>query len=188
MCEGESAPIMPAPPDIEETFVKLVVSHQAALNAFVLALLPGHPEVDDVVQEVSVALWQKRGEFTMGTNFKAWMFSVARFKVMSLWRDQKRRKVWAVPEETLHLLMDDAAEVFYEAEDLRHVALRQCIRELRPQDQGLILRRYFEGSSLEAVAREVGRKAINLKGSLHRIRLALRACVRRKMQLGRATA
>ncbi len=179
---------MPAAPDIEETFVRLVVSHQAALHAFVLALLPGHPEADDVVQDVNAALWQKRGEFSVGTNFKAWMFSVARFKVLALWRDQKRRKVWAVPEETLHLLIDDAAEVCYEAEDPRHAALRQCIRELRPQDQGLILRRYFEGYSLEKVAREVGRKADNLKGSLHRIRLALRTCVRRKINLGRATS
>lgn len=167
-------------PDIEETFVRLVVSHQAALHAFVLALLPGHPEADDVVQEVNTALWKKRGEFSVGTNFKAWMFSVARFKVLALWRDQKRRKVWAVPEETLHLLIEEAEEVCYEAEDPRHAALRQCIRELRPQDQGLILRRYFDGRSMEEVAREVGRKADNLKGSLHRIRLSLRACVKRK--------
>ncbi|MCH7228817.1 LamG-like jellyroll fold domain-containing protein [Haloferula sp. A504] len=58
-------------------------------------------------------------KFEVGTNFKAWMFSVARFKVMALWRDQKRRKVWSVPEETLHLLIEDAAEVCYEVEDAR---------------------------------------------------------------------
>lgn len=179
---------MAEPPDIEETFVQLVVSHQAALNAFVLALLPGDPEVDDVVQEVNAALWKKRGEFSVGTNFKAWMFSVARFKVMSLWRDQKRRKVLAVPEETLNLLLEDAAEVCYDADDTRHVALRQCIQQLPPGDRGLILRCYFEGFSLGRVAQEVGRKAENLKGSLHRIRLNLRTCVRRKTELWKATS
>lgn len=178
---------MPEPPDIEETFVQLVVGHQAALHAFVLALLPGHPDADDVVQEVNASLWKKRGEFEVGTNFKAWMFSVARFKVMALWRDQKRRKVWTVPEETLHLLIDEAADACYEAEDPRHLALRQCIQELRPQDRGLILRRYFQGASLKQLAQEVGRKADNLKGSLHRIRLALRSCVRRKTAVWRAT-
>lgn len=177
---------MSTSPDTEETFVRLVVSHQAALHAFVLALLPGDPEVDDVVQEVNSAMWQKRGEFTVGTHFKAWMFSVARFKVMALWRDQKRRKVFPVPEETLNLLMEEAAEVCHEADDPRQAALRQCIQQLSPQDRGLILRRYFHGSSLDQVAREVGRKAENLKGSLHRIRLALRTCVRRKTGMGRA--
>jgi len=179
---------MSAPPDIEETFVRLMVSHQAALHAFVLALLPGDPEADDVVQEVNTAMWQKRGEFTVGTNFKAWMFTVARFKVMALWRDQKRRKVWSVPEETLHLLMEEAAETCHEEEDSRNVALRQCIGQLSSQDRGLILRRYFHGSSLQEVAREVGRKAENLKGSLHRIRISLRTCVRRKTGMGGATS
>ncbi len=169
-------------PDTEETFVQLVVSHQAALHAFVLALLPGDPDADDVVQEVNTSLWKKRGEFEMGTNFKAWMFSVARFKVMALWRDNKRRKVWAVPEETLLSLAEDAQEVCYDgAEDLRHAALRQCIQQLRPADRGLILRRYFEDYSLKQMAQEVGRKAENLKGSLHRIRLSLRGCVNRKI-------
>lgn len=179
---------MPDSPDIEETFVQLVVSHQAALHAFVLALLPGHPEADDVVQEVNASLWKKRGEFAGGTNFKAWMFSVARFKVLALWRDQKRRLVWAVPEETLNLLMDDAVESFSALEDSRLVALRQCIRDLRPEDRGLIMRRYFDGYSLKRLAREVDREADNLKGSLHRIRLALRACVRWKIAAGRATS
>jgi RNA polymerase sigma-70 factor (ECF subfamily) len=176
------------PPDIEETFVQLVVSHQTALHAFVLALLPGDPEVDDVVQEVNAALWKKRGEFRVGTNFKAWMFTVARFKVLALWRDQKRRKVLAVPEDTLNLLMDDAVDSCFELEDSRLVALRQCIRDLRPEDRGLILRRYFEGYSLDRLAREVDRKADNLKGSLHRIRLVLRACVRWRTAPGRATS
>jgi len=171
---------------MEETFVQLVVSHQAALHAFVLSLLPGNPEADDVVQEVNAAVWKKRGEFEIGTNFKAWMFSVAKFKVMALWRDQKRRKVWAVPEETLSKLLEDAAEECFEASDPRHEALRECIQQLRPEDRGLVLRRYFEGHSLKQVAAEVGRKADNLKGTLHRIRMSLRACVRSKLSVRRA--
>lgn len=173
-------------PDTEEAFVRLVVSHQAALHAFVLALLPGHPEADDVVQEVNSSLWKKRDEFQPGSNFKAWMFAIAKFKVMALWRDQSRRKVFNVPEETLHLLMDDTAEVCHGADDPRHLALRDCIQQLRPDDRGLILRCYFQDHSMRSVAEDLGRKAENLKGSLHRIRVALRTCVNRKTGMGRA--
>lgn len=174
--------------DTEEEFVQLVVNHQAALHAFVLSLLPGHPEADDVVQDVNIALWKKRDEFELGTHFKAWMFSIAKFKVLALWRDQGRSKVFNVPEETLNLLIDDAVDVCYEPEDLRHAALRQCIQQLRPADRSLILRCYFDGYSLQNAARELGRKAVNLKGSVHRIRMALRTCVERKMNVGRATS
>ena len=71
---------MASRPDPEETFVQLVVTHQAALRAFVLSLLPGSDEVEDVIQETNAAIWRKRGEFEIGTNFKSWMFSVAKFQ------------------------------------------------------------------------------------------------------------
>lgn len=174
-------------PDIEEIFIQLLVSHQAALNAFVLAMLPGSPDADDVVQEVNALVWKKRGEFQIGTNFKDWVFSIARFKVMALWRDQKRKKVWAMPDETLNKLMDDASQ-FLEADmDLRQDALRECIRQLPEKERGLILSRYMEGNSLSEVAGQVGRKAENLKGTLHRIRLGLRSCVISKMSVWKAT-
>jgi RNA polymerase sigma-70 factor (ECF subfamily) len=172
---------MPETPDMEETFVQLVVSHQPALHAFVLSMLPGHPEADDVIQEVNSAVWKKRGEFEIGTNFKAWLFSVAKFKVMALWRDQKRQKVWAMPEEALTKLLDEAASDCVETSHPRHDALRQCIQQLRPEDRGLILRRYFDDCSLKTLAEEVGRTAENLKGTMHRIRLSLRHCVRSKL-------
>lgn len=93
-----------------------------------------------------------------------------------------------MPEDTLHLLMEEAVEVCHGEEDPRNAALRQCIAQLSSQDRSLILRRYFHGSSLREVAREVGRKAENLKGSLHRIRVSLRTCVRRKTGIRRATS
>jgi RNA polymerase sigma-70 factor (ECF subfamily) len=178
---------MQHPPDIEETFVQLMVNHQAALNAFVLALMPGHPDADDVVQEVNSLVWKKRGEFHIGTNFKDWVFSIAKFKVMALWRDQKRRKVWAIPDETLTKLMDDAVRLREDDQDLRQEALRECIQRLPSKERGLILSRYMQGNSLQETAQMVGRKAENLKGTLHRIRLGLRACVQGKINVWRAT-
>lgn len=174
-------------PDIEETFVQLLVGHQAELNAFVFAMLPGSPDADDIVQEVNALVWKKRGEFEIGTNFKEWVFSIARFKMRALWRDQKRKKVWAMPDETLTLLMDEAGPILEAAMDERKDALRECIRQLPEKERSLILSRYMQGNSLQEVAREVGRKAENLKGTLHRIRLSLRACVNSKVNLWKAT-
>jgi RNA polymerase sigma-70 factor (ECF subfamily) len=175
-------------PDAEQTFVQLVVSHQAALRAFVLSLLPGSPEVDDVIQETNAEIWQKRGEFQIGTNFKSWMFSVAKFKVMSSWRDRQRRKEWAMPEETLVKLVERVETGGLEATEAKLEALRVCLGQLRPVDRGLILRRYIEEHGLGELAAEIGRSAESLKVSLHRIRMALKACVRRKLKVREATS
>jgi len=64
--------------------------------------MPGRPDVEDLMQETSMVIWQKRAQFEAGTDFKAWMFSVARFRVMAYWRDEKRSKESALPEKLLN--------------------------------------------------------------------------------------
>ena len=173
-------------PNAEDAFVQLVVTHQAALRAFVLSLMPGSPDVDDVIQEANAEIWKKRGEFRIGTNFKSWMFSVAKFKVMSAWRDQSRKKEWTMPEETLLKLAErmEAGELADTEE--KHATLRVCIGRLKPVDRLLVLRRYLEDVSLGRMASETGRTADSLKVSLHRIRMVLRACLKRNFQKGEA--
>jgi RNA polymerase sigma-70 factor (ECF subfamily) len=178
----------PMQPDPEQTFVQLVVNHQPALRAFVLSLLPGSPEVDDVIQETNAEIWMKRGDFRIGTNFKSWMFSVAKFKVMSVWRDHQRCKVWAVPEETLTMLVERIEVGALADTESRHEALRYCLDRLRAEDRMLILNRYIADQNLDRLARDSGRNKDSLKVSLHRIRTALKACMNRKIQPGEACA
>lgn len=178
----------PMKPDPEKTFVQLVVNHQPALRAFVLSLLPGSPEVDDVIQDTNAEIWTKRGDFRIGTNFKSWMFSVAKFKVMSVWRDHKRRKVWAVPEETLNMLVERIEVGAFAETETRQEALRQCLDRLREEDRMLILNRYIADHNLDRLEQESGRKKDSLKVSLHRIRTALRVCMNRRIRLGEECA
>ena len=165
--------------NMEETFVHLVANHQMELRAFVVSMMPGSAEVDDVVQEANKVIWQKRGEFQIGTSFKAWMFSVAKFQVMAAWRDGKRRKEWGLPESVLIKLIEEGVASGDETSVPRHEILHECLEQLRPEDRGLILRRYFDGRRVKEVAAEVGRGEDSVKMSLHRIRLVLGMCVRR---------
>jgi len=36
------------------------------------SLLPGDRAAEDVAQETNAIIWDKRGDFELGTNFKAW--------------------------------------------------------------------------------------------------------------------
>ncbi len=170
-------------PDAEETFVQLVVSHQAALRAFVLSMLPGSPHVDDVIHETNAEIWQKRGDFRIGTEFKSWVFTVARYKVMSCWRDQSRNKEWTMPEEAFAQLLERAESSGLEETERKLEALRECLQKLRPSDRAMILRRYMEESSLGKMAEEFGRASDSLKVSLHRIRVSLKSCIASKIKI-----
>jgi hypothetical protein len=54
-----------------QAYVKLMTEHQGNLRAFIVSLLPGSPDVGDVLQESNAALWEKRAHFEPSTNFLA---------------------------------------------------------------------------------------------------------------------
>ena len=168
-------------PEFDEIIVHLIAEHQMALRGFVSAMMPGNADVNDVVQETNHLVWRKRAEYESNTNFKAWMLTMAKFAVMSAWRDQKRRKESLVPEEVLVKLMDESVEEADTVAAPRHEALRECIDTLRPVDRALILKRYFEDYRVTQLSSEVGRSADSLKMSLLRIRNLLAVCVKRRL-------
>ncbi len=167
----------------DESVVKLVAEHQSVLRGFVMAMMPGSAEVDDVVQEVNVLIWRKRHEFTLGTDFKAWLLTVAKFQVRNAWRKQRNRRESPVPEEVIDLLLDQGIESATRHVRPRHEVLWECLERLRPTDRGLILRRYFDDRKVRDLAAELGRSADSVKMSLHRIRSLLAMCVRRRLNL-----
>lgn len=62
-----------------QAYVKLMTEHQGNLRAFIVSLMPGSPDVADVLQETNAALWQKREKFEPETNFTAWAFHLRGF-------------------------------------------------------------------------------------------------------------
>lgn len=172
----------------DDEIVQLIVKHQSALRAFLVSLMPGRPDVEDVMQETSMLVWQKRGDFELGTDFKAWMFSVARFRVLAYWRDQERRRESSMSEELLNQLADQACAEGFEGIDRRYHFLGECIEGLRPEDRGLVLRRYLAGATPARLAEELGRTSNSVRVSLHRIRGILRHCIRRRAELAEGGA
>lgn len=156
----------------------LLVDHQPVLRAFVISLLPGAPGTDDVIQEINAVLWRKRSEFRLGTNFRAWMFQVARYKVLGHRRMMRRQRREVLDDDLLEKLADDAGDRFdRETEQRRMSALRRCISKLREKDRDLLLRRYWKRQSLQDFAVMSGLSVSNVKVRLFRLRAVLKRCI-----------
>jgi len=157
-------------------FVQLLVSHQAALYAFIHSLIPGDASVNDVLQETNLTLCEKAGEFQPGSNFRAFAFSIARFKVMSHFRDRKRRGWLVADSELCEQLLGTFAEdpaASAEAQD----RLRRCLLKLAPSQRELIRDRYEKGQTVRDISRRLKRKEGAMQQLFFRIRKALRSCI-----------
>ena len=89
----------------DSEFVALLTEHQSSLRYYVASLLPGDSAAADVAQQANATIWKKRDDFELGTNFKAWIFSIARYEVLNYRKkDSRDRLVF-----TGHINADTAA-------------------------------------------------------------------------------
>jgi RNA polymerase sigma-70 factor (ECF subfamily) len=163
--------------DGHESFVQLLTGHQLMLRAYIRAMMPGHDEAQDVLQETNLVLWRKKGEFQEGTNFRAWACKVARFQVMA-WRQKRKRHNWLVfDDDIIGQIGEDLRDMRPEELDRRHRALNECAAKLPAHDRELLRRCYVKATTLRDYARELGRSVGTLKTRLFRIRAVLRRCI-----------
>jgi RNA polymerase sigma-70 factor (ECF subfamily) len=162
----------------DDQIVALLTSHQAELLAYVHSLMPGDPSVKDVVQRTNVVVWKKRSSFKPDTNFRSWIFAIARLEVRAHQKDRKR-KSWLVFDDELAGRLTETMLESAEAQpldDLR-IALEACMRKLQPAEKDLIDHRYYSDRTLEDYARSQNRTVGSLKVSLFRIRATLKRCI-----------
>ena len=159
-----------------QVYVKLMTEHQGNLRAFIISLMPGSPDVADVVQETNAVLWQKRHNFEMGTNFLAWAFKIARYEVMHQRDRNKRDQRLVFSEKLVDVLTEmDPPE---ESNEEMMAALDSCLAKLTEEQRQLVEARYTPGSSLEQLGQQIGSEPGSLRVALHRIRVGLKQCIK----------
>ena len=167
-------------------FISLLTQHQMGLRGFIISLLPGCDEVNDILQETNIVLWKKRKHFKAGTNFKAWAFTVAKNKVKQyqskLYKAGKRNALIAENDNRFINAVADAQSVILDTDhELR--ALELCMQSLSEQERELVSIRYASRYGLKQYAEKIGSSAEYLRVSLSRIRAKLKTCIEKRMFL-----
>ena len=173
-------------PESDSEFVAQLTACQLPLLLYVRSLLPGDPAARDVAQQTNAFIWEKRGEFELGTNFKAWAFSIARFEVLN-YRKQQARDARLRFNDELEQTMANELTGESDLMEERHEALKGCLEELRPADRDLLLHRYSTTETLADFASAGGRSVGGLRVTLHRLRSALLECIERRLRSAEVT-
>ncbi len=184
--------VMPKKSPDNRWFIEQVEQQQSALRGFIRMLGIRPESVDDLAQETFVIAYKKLDMFEQGTNFGAWLRTIARNLVRNEIRRQSRRRVLA--NEVAEFLLDRAdekashpASEVEQAEQHRQqvAALRACLRKLPERSRRIVQQRYFEDLSLGVIAGYENTNANNISQILFRLRSALLGCM--KERLGEAS-
>lgn len=160
-------------------FLRSFTAHEPAIRTFVRRLLPARADADDVMQEVSVVLWEKLGTFRDGADFRAWAFGVARFEVLAWMRDKGRDRL-VLDEEVVTKLAEETTQDEPRLERQRE-ALEHCMKKVPANQRGLLMQAYQPDSRIQDIARDSGRTVPGFYQWLHRMRRMLLNCIRRTL-------
>ena len=169
-------------PDPHETFLRLWMRHEPELRAFVRSCCPKAQEVDDVMQEVSVAALRKFSTLDDHAAFGPWACLIARYELLSARRRFARDRL-VLAEDVLELLADEGAqELPLRQQQLR--ALDRCIEKLPRERRELALAAYAKDTTIREMAGQLKRTEGSLYQLLARIRTELHRCMTRELSRG----
>src|SRR6201991_18470 len=72
------------------SFKRELLATLPSLRAFAMSLSGKHDKADDLVQDTLMKAWAKQDSFEMGTNIKAWLFTILRNEFYSQMRKRGR--------------------------------------------------------------------------------------------------
>jgi len=142
--------------------------------------MPDISQVDDIIQDVFLTVTAKAADFQEGTNFLAWVFTIARFRVLKTMNAMDKAFL-PLSEEVLEALAADHHEP--EADQDRRLELLQlCMKKLAPQARRMINLRYHGALKASAIAERLGLSVNGVSVLLSRSRVLLRDCVEQHMR------
>src|SRR5215471_9542211 len=133
-------------------FLRLFLRNERRLYAYILTLLPNRADADDVLQEVSLVLWDKFDAENPPDDFAAWGCRIAYFKVLDFYKKSHRSRVCfsqAMLERVAETAVEEAAALQL---DERRAALARCVEKLSPRNRDLLTRRFAEGATTQSTA------------------------------------
>lgn len=156
---------------------------QPLIAAFISSLVPDFHDADDILQNVAVVTVRKYQQFDPTRSFVAWAIGIAKNEILKYQSKQGKR----------HLLLDidaiDSVSQVYTKEhstihdtriDLNN-AISTCISRLKGKWQQIMEMHYLREQSAARIAQHLGMTRNSVFVSLHRIRIALRDCVNRRL-------
>ncbi len=168
--------------DQNAEFVRLWTQHHRDVERYVYSMIPRSADAAEVVQVVSVKLWEKWGDHDHDRPFIPWAMRFAYLEILK-WRQRLAREKLVFSDELLQQLSSTHEELDPIME-MRRKILGKCLEKLNKEDRELVLLRYGRHGAIKEEAERTGKKMHKLYYALERIRVQLLNCIDLNMNRG----
>ena len=176
MADTESRLLQAAQAGDARAFEKVLRPHLAMLFAYSKAICGDFHAAEDVVQETAQIAYRKLNFLIPEADFAGWLKAIARRQALAARR--KLNRAAPVADELLERVYQDSAPA---ADSRRGEALQDCVDGLEGRSAQAVKGHYFDGFKLADLASRMDMTPVALRQLLHRVRVILLDCVRRKL-------
>ncbi len=144
----------------KQSFEKIYCHFRPKLKAFLLQYINEEADVEGLVQDCFIELWERRNCFKKGTNINAWLYTVAKNKALKLLSKEASKQRYIDHEKyaETNLQFDSLNELDVQCFDNEYIKLRieQSFNKLSSSVRNVFYKRRFEGKTNKEVAKELG--------------------------------
>lgn len=157
----------------QEQYEAIIREHRDSIYRICLGYIYETDLVEDLFQEVLIALWKSLSSFRGDAKLSTFIYRVTVNTAISFNRKQKKYDRESRLEQPLPIFKSPVDEIT-EQEELQ--SLRSCIRQLKEQDR-LIISLYLEELSYKDIADVAGISVSYVGVKINRIKEILKQCI-----------
>lgn len=163
--------------------------HQPVVARYISSLISNFQDVDDILQDVAVVTVKKFEEYDHEKPFASWAIGIARNMVLKYYSEKRQQGHLVLDQRAVEAISDVYEREFDRVSrhhDIAQNALDGCMQQLKGRWKKVLEMYYLRELSPARISQQLGITRNNVFVSLHRVRGALRECVRNKMQQDRS--
>ncbi len=165
--------------DTPADFDDLLEQAQRPVLGYLIRLTGSMHAAQDLLQMANVTAISKQSSFAVGTDFVAWLRTIAMNHFRNHARKQAGERQVPLVDSDLHELIErrhrERIEAKHQVERWQRVM--NCVERLPEHQHDVVLRFYLHGQSLRQIAQVLNRTANAVGQTLHRARSAVVRCV-----------
>jgi RNA polymerase sigma-70 factor (ECF subfamily) len=159
----------------ELDFVSLISTTQRRILAYIITLVPNRNDAEEIMQETTILMWEKRSEFIPGTDFVAWGARIAYYKILN-YRKRAMKNHLVIDEMQFTSIEEQAIEKCRQSEEVLY-KLDECINKITESDRRLVWMRYSQNISVKEIAFRINKSVRSVYLAISRIHGLLLRCI-----------
>jgi RNA polymerase sigma-70 factor (ECF subfamily) len=152
---------------------------QPRVADFISLMITDFNDAEDVLQRVAVTLVQKFHQFDRSGSFEAWAIGIAKYEILA-YRRRKARDRHVFDETILEQIAQAYPEMRPKLDEVRE-ALGECVEKVQGRNRRLLEMWYIQGVHPGQIAQQLQTTPNTIYVTLHRLRMALRECIQRRL-------